>query len=135
MKKIFLGLILLVSSTTFSQMDSIEFSMSFVTNPTFTAGLDSTSKNGDVFQVRIPIADLDSIGQLTLMIYDITNSSLVANILLNKEQIMNGTYIQSGFLILNFPYLIPTATYRVILDRQNTQQAYLSRIEKTFPTN
>nr|WP_294859519.1 hypothetical protein [uncultured Fluviicola sp.] len=117
MKKILTGLVLLVTFPTLSQSDSVDFSMSFVTNPTFTAGLDEVSQQGDVFQVSVSLNELNFIGQL------------------NQKQIMSETYVQSGFPILNFPYLIPTATCQVILERQNIQQAYLPYVEKTFITN
>ena len=137
MKKILLGLILLVSFPTLSQSDSIDFSMAFVTNPVFTVGLDEVSQQEPVFQVSVSLNNLntDSLGILTLVIYDLETSSLVANMALNQEQILSGTYTYNGLIVFNFPYLIPSGSYKVILDIQNYREAYLPRIEKNFLTN
>ena len=137
MKQILLGLVLFVSSTTFSQLDSVDFSMSFVTNPVFTVDLDEYALQGEIFQVSVSLngSDLDSLGILTVMIYDLENSSLMANKLVDNQQLASGMYTYNGQLVLNFPYLIPSGSYRVILEIQNTRGAYLPRIEKIFPTN
>ncbi len=60
MKKNLLGLILLVSSSAFSQWNSVDFSMSFVTD---------LNQQDDMFQVKINPNLLDSIGRVTVMIY------------------------------------------------------------------
>lgn len=135
MKKILLGLVLLVSSTTFAQLDSVDFSMSFVHNPSFTAGLDEVAQQGDVFQVKVSLNDVDYVGKLIVMIYDLPTNTPMAIMKLDREEILSGTYIQNGLIVFNIPYLDSSATYKVILEAQNFQQAYLPRIEKNFPTN
>lgn len=137
MKKFLFGLILFVSSTTFSQLDSVDFSMSFVTNPTFTAGLDEAAQQGDIFQVSVTLNNInaDSLSTLSIMIYDLQNKRLIANTTLNQEQILSGTFTYNDLIIFNFPYLIPSGIYKVILDPQNYRGAYLSRVEKNFPIN
>ena len=130
-----MGLVLLVSSTTFAQLDSVDFSMSFVNNPSFTAGLDEVAQQGDVFQVKVFLNDVDYVGKLIVMIYDLSTNAPMAIIKLDREEILSGTYIQNGLIVFNIPYLDSTGTYKVILETQNFQQAYLPRIEKNFPTN
>ncbi len=135
MKKVLFGLMLLVSGSVFSQLNNIDFSMSFVTNPTFTAGLDQVSQQGTIFQVKVSLNDLNEAGELTVMVYDRVSNTPVAAVRLGREDLLGGTYTQNGLIIFNFPYLDPSANYKVILEAQNSQQAYLPRIEKNFPTN
>lgn len=135
MKKILFGLILLVSGSLFSQSNNLDFSMSFVMNPSFTAGLDQVSQQGNIFQVKVSAGNLNNIGELTVMIYDLKTNTPVAVKRLEKSELLSGTYTQNGLIIFNFPYLESAMSYRVILESQNSQQAYLPRIEKNFPTN
>lgn len=128
---------LCVSSSVFSQLNSMDFSMAFVNDPVFTAGLDEFSKQKPVFQVSVLFDenDLNSLGTLHIMIYDKSGSTLVGNVVLDQQQVLSGLYTYRGMLVFNFSYLNPAGTYKVILDIQNTQQAYLPRVEKNFPTN
>lgn len=135
MKKILLGLILLVSSTTFSQLDSLDFSMSFVTNPTFTPGLNEVSQQGEIFQVKVFVNDADYVGKLIVMVYDLPTNTPMAILKLNREEVLSGTYTENGLLVFSFPYLNPEASYKVILESQNFQGAYLPRVEKNYLTN
>lgn len=135
MKKILFGFLLLVSSSSFSQLDSVNFSMSFVTNPTFTAGLDEVAQQGDVFQVKVFVNDADFVGKLIVMVYDLPTDTPMAITKLERAEILSGTYTENGLIVFNIPYLDPTASYKVILETQNFQQAYLPRVEKNFPTN
>ncbi|MNU67256.1 hypothetical protein D3C71_565900 [compost metagenome] len=135
MKKILFGLMLLVSSTTFSQLDSLDFSMSFVTNPTFTPGLDEVSQQGEIFQVKVFVNDADYVGKLIVMVYDLPTNTPMAILKLDREEVLSGTYTQNDLLVFSFPYLNPAASYKVILESQNFQGAYLPRVEKNYPTN
>ncbi|WP_300662351.1 hypothetical protein [Fluviicola sp.] len=133
MKKILFGLMLLVSSTTFSQLDSLDFSMSFVTNPAFTPGLDDVSKQGNIFQVKVFVNDADYVGKLIVMVYDLPTNTPMAILKLDREQVLSETYTENGLLVFSFPYLNPDASYKVILESQNFQGAYLPRVEKNYP--
>jgi hypothetical protein len=135
MKKILLGLILLVSSSAFSQLDSVDFSMSFVNNPVFTAGLDEVDQQGNVFQVKVFLNDVDYTGKLIVMVYDLPTNTPMAIKKLDREEILSGTYTENGLIVFNIPYLDPAASYKIILETQNFQQAYLPRVEKNYPTN
>lgn len=135
MKKILFGLMLLVSSTTFSQLDSLDFSMSFVSNPTFTPGLDPVSQQGEIFQVKVFVNDADYVGKLIVMVYDLPTNTPMAILKLDREQVLSGTYTENGLLVFSFPYLNPDASYKVILESQNFQGAYLPRVEKNYLTN
>lgn len=137
MRKLLTGLILLVSFPTLSQSDSIDFSMAFVTDPEFTAGLDEVSQQGDIFQVNVALngTNPDSLNSLMVLIYDLEYSYLMSNMTLDHEQLLSGTYTYNGQIVFNFPYLPPSGSYRVILDIQNSREAYLPRIEKNFPIN
>lgn len=135
MKKILLGLILLVSSSAFSQLDSVDFSMSFVMNPTFTAGLDEAALQSDVLQVKVFLNDTDYVGKLIVMIYDLQTNTPMAILKLEREEILSGTYTENGLVVFNIPYLNSSTSYKVILETLNFQQAYLPRVEKNFPTN
>lgn len=135
MKKILTGLMLLLSSTTFSQLDSVDFSMSFVTNPTFTAGLDTVSQEGDIFQVKVSLNDVDYVGKLLVMVYDQQTDTPMSMMKLDREEVLSGTYTQNGEIIFNLPYLDPSGSYRVILEAQNFQMNYLPRVEKNYPIN
>lgn len=135
MKKILLGLVLLVSFPSLSQLDSVDFSMSFVTNPSFTAGLDEVAQQGDIFQVRVYLNDADYVGKLIVMIYDLPTNTPMAIMKLERDEILSGSYTENGLIVFNLPYLDPSSSYRVILETQNFQQAYLPRIEKNFPIN
>lgn len=135
MKKILLGLMLLASSATFSQLDSLDFSMAFVTNPPFTAGLDPGTQESDIFQVRVFVNDVDFVGKLLVMVYDLPTNTPMAILKLDRAQVLSGTYTDAGRLVFNFPYLNPNASYKVILEAQNFQMNYLPRVEKNFPVN
>jgi hypothetical protein len=135
MKKALLGLMLIVSTTTFAQLDSVDFSMSFVTNPAFTAGLDEIAQEGDIFQVTVFLNDADYIGKVIVMVYDLPTNTPMAIMKLDREEILSGTYTQNGLIVFNIPYLDPTASYKIILETQNFQQAYLPRVEKNFQAN
>ena len=135
MKKILFGLVLLVSFPSFSQLDSVDFSMSFVTNPSFTAGLDAADLESDIFKVNVFLNDVDYVGKVMVMVYDLPTNSPMAIMKLEREEILSGAYSENGFIVFNIPYLDPAGTYKVILETQNFQQAYLPRLEKSFPTN
>ncbi len=135
MKKILFGLVLLVSGSVFSQLNNVDFSMSFVTNPTFVAGLDEVSRQGSVFQVKVSLNDLNEVGEITVMIYDLTSNTPIVVKRLERNELLAGTYTQNGLIVFNFPFLNPAEKYKVILEAQNSQQAYLPRIEKNFPIN
>ena len=135
MKKILFGLILLISGSVFSQSNNLDFSMSFSMNPSFTAGLDQVSQQGNIFQVKVSATDLNTISELTVMIYDLKTKTPVVVKRLEQSELLSGTYTQNGVIVFNFPYLDSSMSYKVILEGQNSQQAYLPRIEKNFPTN
>lgn len=135
MKKILFGLMLFVSSTTFSQLDSLDFSMAFVTNPPFTAGLDSVDQQGTIFQVKVFVNEPDSVGMITVMVYDAPSNTPLNASLLTREEISTGNYTNNGLIVFNFAYLDPNASYRVILETQNYEMNYLPRVEKNFPIN
>lgn len=135
MKKILLGLILLVSFPSLSQLDSVDFSMSFVNNPTFTAGLDEAALQSEVFQVKVFLNDADYVGKVIVMIYDLPTNTPMAIMKLEREEILSGTYTENGLIVFNIPYLNSSASYKVILETQNFQLAYLPRVEKNYPTN
>lgn len=135
MKKILFGLMLFVSSTTFSQLDSLDFSMSFVSNPTFAPGLDPVSQQGEILKVKVFVNDADFVGKLLVMVYDLPTNTPMAILKLSREEVLSGTYTENGLLVFNFPYLDPNASYKVILESQNFQGAYLPRVEKNYPAN
>ncbi|MNJ90833.1 hypothetical protein D3C87_84730 [compost metagenome] len=137
MKKILTGWMLLTAFITFSQSDQLDFSMAFVTNPAFTAGLDETSAQGEIFQVSVSMnqEELDSLGTFLLLIYDLPTSFLIFETHIDREEILNGIYTHNGQLVFSFPNLDPDKAYKVILNVQNMQQAYLPHVEKNFPTN
>lgn len=135
MKKILFGLMLFVSSTTFSQLDSLDFSMSFVTNPAFSPGLAPMSRQGEIFQVKVFVNDADSVGKLFVMVCDLSTGNPLATLKLEREEVLSETYTENGLLVFSFPYLNPDASYKVILESQNYQGAYLPRVEKNFLTN
>lgn len=135
MKKILFGLMLLVSSATFSQLDSVDFSMSFLTNPSFNAGLDSADLQAPVFQVKVHVNDPDYVGKLIVMVYDLPTNTPMAIKKLDRDEILGGTYTENGLIVFNIPYLNPEASYKVILEIQNFQMNYLPRVEKNYQTN
>lgn len=135
MKKILVGLMLLVSSTTFSQLDSLDFSMLFTTNPVFNVGLNELDQQGEIFQVKVLVNDADYVGKLVVMVYDLPTNTPMAILKLDRTEVLSGTYTENGLLIFNFPYLNPAAEYKIILEAQNFQGAYLPRVEKNYPTN
>ncbi|WP_343633902.1 hypothetical protein [Fluviicola sp.] len=135
MKQILLGFILLVYSSVFSQSTSIDFSMSFAINPSFTPGLDEIDRQGSIFQVKITATDLNDIGEFTVIVCDQASGNPITVKRLSKQELLTGTYTQNGLTVFSFPYLEPSAKYKVILEAQNSQQAYLPRIEKNFPSN
>lgn len=135
MKQFLFGLMLLVSSATFSQLDSVNFSMSFVTNPAFSAGLDQTDLQEPVFQVKVSVNDVDYVGKLIVMVYDLQTNTPMAIKKLDRDEILGGTYTENGLIVFNLPYLNPEGSYKVILETQNFQQSYLPRVEKSFSTH
>lgn len=128
---------LITSFITLSQSNPIDLSLSFVKNPDFAAGLDEISRQGDIFQISVSMGqeDLNSLGAMTIFIYDQASSAVIYAIPIDQEQLLNGTFTHEGVLIFSFPRLNPNGAYKVILDIQNTQQAYLPRVEKNYPTN
>lgn len=135
MKKILFGLILLVSGSVFSQLNNVDFSMSFVTNPAFSAGLDEVSQQGLVFQVKVSANDLNEVGEFTVMVYDLVSNTPIVVKRLERNELLTGTYTQNNLIVFNFPYLDASVKYKVVLEAQNSYGAYLPRIEKNFPTN
>ncbi|WP_430405219.1 hypothetical protein [Fluviicola sp.] len=135
MKKILLGLILLVSSSTFSQLDSVDFSMSFVTNPTFTAGLDSTALEGEIFQVKINQDLLDSIGRISVVIYHSEDNSFAAARILDRGELTGTDLVENGKLVINFSSLDPQKPYNVIVEIQNLSLDYLPRVSRNLNQN
>lgn len=127
MKKILIGLILLVSFPTLSQSDSIDFSMAFVTNPVFTAGLDSSVMEGNILQVKIDQNLLDSIGRISVMIYHSDDNSFAAVRILDRAELIGTDFVENGQLVLNFAYLDLQKSYAVIVESQNLNLAYLPR--------
>ncbi len=121
MKKILFGLILFVSSTSFSQLDSVNFSMAFVGNPT---------QEGDLFRIQIDPNLLDSIGRLSVMIYHSEDDSFVAAQVLDGIQLTETDFIDNGMFVLNFPFLDPQKSYIIIIDSQDLSLAYLPRVIK-----
>lgn len=137
MKTLLTGWMLIASFIAFSQ-SGIDFSMSFTTNPSFTAGLDEVSREGTIFQVAVSIdqEQLRSLGNMSFQIYDLLSSSPLTILTVERTELLSGAYSNNGLLVFSFPYLDPKGSYKVILDIQNEKQAYLPRIEKTFqPTN
>lgn len=135
MKQILFGCILFVYSSVFSQSTGIDFSTSFVTNPSFSPGLDEIDRQGSIFQVKISVSDLNNIGEFTVMVCDQGSGNPITVKRLQNQELLAGTYTQNGLIVFSFPYLDPSAKYKIILETQNAQQAYLPRIEKNFPSN
>ncbi len=123
---------LLVSIITFSQSGDIDFSMSFVQNPSFIVGLDEASSEGNIFQVRVSVSSPESLGELKVLIYEFPSNTLLGITRLSHEEIMSGIYMDGEHLVFNFPYLEPHLSYKVILEAQNTKMGYLPLVEKTF---
>ncbi|WP_343631141.1 hypothetical protein [Fluviicola sp.] len=130
MKKILLGLILFVSSSAFSQLDSVDFTMSFVTNPSFTGGLDEAALQSDILQVKVNQDLLDSIGRISVVIYHSEDESFAAARIMDRAELIGSDFVEAGKLVLNFPYLDPQKSYFVILDSQDLNLAYLLRVTK-----
>lgn len=135
MKKILLGLIIIVSYSAFSQSSNNDFSMAFAKNPSFTAGLDKTAQQGNIFQVKVQLKDVNQTGQLIVMVYDLPTNTPIAIVRLDQQEILSGTYTEKGLIVFNIPHLDPNSTYKVILESQNSQMDYLPRIEKNYPIN
>lgn len=127
--------LIVLSFSANAQLDSVDFTMSFVTNPTFTAGLDEASQQGDIFQVSVYVNDPDFVGKLLVMVYDLPTNTPMGIMKLDREEVLSGTYTNNNRLIFNLPYLNPSATYKVVLEAQNFQMNYLPRVEKNYQGN
>lgn len=133
MKTTLFGLLLFFSATfVFSQADTIDFSMSFQTNPAFNIGLEQVAPGEPIFQVNVSVTDLNTVGDMNVMIYSSSKDTPDAVKRLSKEEVSSGLYTNNGLIVFNFPYLNSSMNYHVILEVQNAQQAYLPRIEKNF---
>jgi len=136
MNKVLLSMFLLFSvHFTFGQLDSVDFSAHFENNPTFTAGLDSLSQGGDILQVEVNLSDPAFVGAITVLVYDAATETPLAIVRRNRNELISGQYTNNGLLIFNVPFLDPQGQYKIVLEVQNFQMAYLSPVVKFIPSN
>lgn len=136
MKLFFFSMLLFVSSNfTIAQIDSVNFTAQFVSNPSFSAGLDSLSSTGDVLQVNVYMNDFSVLGAATVLIYDAATDTPLAIVKRTRNEILSGQFTNNGLLVFNFPFLEVNGSYKIVLETQNFQMAYFEPFIKYLPSN
>lgn len=128
---------LLFLSVNFSkaQIDSVNFTAQFVSNPTFNAGLDSLSSTGDVLQVNVFVNDFSLLGAVSVLIYDAASDFPLNILKRSRNEILSGEYTNNGLLVFNFPYMETNGSYKIVLETQNFQMGYFEPLVKYLPSN
>ena len=136
MKSLFASILLFfASAAAYGQLDSVDFNAHFESNPQFTAGLDSLSAFGDVLQVEVFLNEPAMVGAATVLVYDAATETPLAIVRRTRTEILSGQFTQNGFVVFNIPYLDVQGQFKVVLEVQNFQMAYLNPISKFFPNN
>ncbi len=123
MKKILFGLMLLVSSTTFSQLDSVSVNLNFISIPSIDE--DSLIIQQPIFQVEVQLNDFNDFGIIVIKLFQESSNEPLSIFYSSKSDILANGLLSDGKVLVRFPGIDPNLPYQVSIDIQNASLAYL----------
>ncbi len=120
----------LYCNTSFSQLDSVSVSISFVTDSTLAM---DTLIPSETMKADIWVNDTDFVGKVMISVYDQSNNRPMARVKYSHAELLQEGYISGNVLSVPVGYLDSTGQYSVKLQLQNFQLNYLSPIEINYP--
>ncbi|NVK64006.1 MAG: hypothetical protein HWE22_05435 [Flavobacteriales bacterium] len=120
----------LYCNTSFSQLDSVSVSISFVTDSTLAM---DTLIPSETMKADIWVNDTDFVGKVMISVYDQSNNRPMARVKYSHAELLQEGYISGNVLSVPVGYLDSTGQYSVKVQLQNFQLNYLSPIEINYP--
>ncbi len=120
----------LYCNTSFSQLDSVSVSVSFVTDSTLAM---DTLIPSETMKANIWVNDTDFVGKVMISVYDQSNNRPMARVKYSHAELLQEGYISGNVLSVPVGYLDSAGQYSVKVQLQNFQLNYLSPIEINYP--
>lgn len=134
-KTTLIAVALLFWSCAFSQIDTINVEQAFTTNPANSIGIDPSLISEPVLQVLVDINDIDYVGKVIVMVYDVQMEVPMAMSKYDKEEIQTLNVFQDNKLVFNFASLDPSRSYRIETQVQNFQLGNLPLVTTIYQGN
>jgi hypothetical protein len=114
---LFITVCLLVSTFSYSQLDSVNVTTVFVpyNNPS-----DST-QTGDMLKVKVWVNDLDFLGQVIVDVIDTPSDYPLSRIKYTKAQIVAEGLVQNGWIVIETGLFDPAGQYTIRTSVKNYQ--------------
>lgn len=125
MKALLVVVLFSLTSISYSQLDSVSCTAQFVMNPENTSGLDSISLLEPIFQVRVYLNDLDDLSRVSIRVCDSAYTHVESAITLDRSDIIGSSFLEGHEVVVNCSYLDENSDYRILIDVQNLNGAYL----------
>ena len=108
-----------------AQFTTFTASADFVTSPSNSYGLDSSSISGQILQVKVVPNDLSYVGRINVLIYDSISESPMNMISISRADIQTGAPVDNDAVVFNFPWFTTGISYKIVVEAQNFQLGYL----------
>lgn len=134
MKNCLLGLVLLVCTTTYSQLESISAEITFISDSTVVVS-DSIQTTQGSLQVKIQLNDASDLGALTVRISQSTSENPDFIFYGSRSEIILQGLLTDQTVLIQFPNLNKDKPYIVFVEAQNAEMNYLNSLTLNYLPN
>ncbi|MNJ84253.1 hypothetical protein D3C87_17020 [compost metagenome] len=134
MKNCLLGLVLLICTTTYSQLETISGEIAFISDSTLVVS-DSVHTTQGSLQVKIQLNDASDLGALTIRVSQGASENPDFVFYGSRAEIISQGLLTDQTVLIQFPNLNKDKTYVVFIEAQNTEMNYLNSLTLNYLPN
>lgn len=131
MKNCLLGLVLLICTTTYSQLETISGEIAFISDSTLVAS-DSIHTAQGSLQVKVQLNDASDLGALTVRISQSTSENPDFVFYGSRSEIISQGLLTDQTVWIQFPNLNKDKPYVVFIEAQNAEMNYLNSLTLNY---
>ncbi len=124
-----LALVLLVSPSLFSQLDSLAAEVHLVQNT------DSLNSRSPLLSLEVYLNDISDFGALTVRVFEGNSQNPRAVFYGAKSDIESQNLINGNNILIQFPNLDDNKSYNLFIEVQNTAMIYLKSLSLNYQPN
>ncbi len=134
MKNCLLGLVLLFSTTTYSQLETISGEIVFTSDSTVVIS-DSIQMTQGTLQVKVQMNDASDLGALTIRVSRSISENPDFSFYASRSEIVSQGLLTDQTVLIRFPNLDKHQSYVVFVEAQNTDMIYVNSLTLNYPSN
>lgn len=134
MKNCLLGLVLLLCTTTYAQLETISGEIAFTSDTTLTIS-DSIQVTQGTLQVKVHLNDASDLGAVTVRVSRSISENPDYVFYGSGAELVSQGLLTDKTILIRFPNLNKDNSYVVFVEAQNTDLIYMNSLTLNYPSN